>query len=266
MPILRAHDEKTSLTWSVWMRLASGRAFLLSRINLRPGIFADSTHESKNQPWTWSRRWLAAFRRRTMIYSWGGETVHRRFVYACAHQMQRVTLLFTWPFVLDLHKPSLASWSSLLAVLSRALSCVNIAPEKKYFQFPREDISISSLFILHQRLVTPIQALAVRCGYKWMTLVITGFDRAELQTTCEQRSAHLLRHAAGADLTVRTPTIAVRASRPTVRRHHRRHRAGLGGWRRRIDRLATVWWWRRRRWRRRKRCRSGLQYSGIEVS
>ena len=45
------------------------------------------------------------FWRRTRTTTWRGENliVHRRFVYACAHQMQRVTLLFTWPFVLDLH-------------------------------------------------------------------------------------------------------------------------------------------------------------------
>ena len=103
----------------------------------------------------------------------GGETVRRRFVHACAHRMQGVT---KFAVVLDLHKPSLASWSSLLVVLSLALSCVNIAPEKKYIQFRREDISISSLLILHQRLVTPSQALAARRGYKWTTLIITGFD------------------------------------------------------------------------------------------
>ena len=116
--------------------------------------------------------------------------------------------------------------------------------------------------------MTPSQALAARRCYKWTTLIITGFDPAKLQTTCEQRSVHsrhLRRHAAGADFTVRTPTIAVRASPSIVRRHYRRNRAGLGGWRRRIDRLATVWWWRRRRWRRRKRWRSGLQ-CWIEVS
>ena len=82
---------------------------------------------------------------RTRTTTWRGENliVHGRFVYACAHLMQRVTLLFTWPFVLDLHKPSLASWSSLLAVLSWALSCkhrsrkevhVHSVPERRHLR------------------------------------------------------------------------------------------------------------------------------------
>ena len=154
-----------------------------------------------------------------MIYSWGGETVRRRFV-----QLRMRAPNATCHFVVYL---AVRSWSS------QAISCfVKLSSGSSELssllckhRSRKEVHSVSERRHLH---IVPAHSSTMLGDAKpgagsEMRLQVNDFDhhwvwRAKLQTTCEQRSVHcrhLRRHAAGADLTVRTPTIAVRASPPT---------------------------------------------------